>query len=62
MARSSREVIKLLESNGWVLSHVRGDHHIFTKVGFQRPLTVPHPKKDIPIGTYNAILKQAGLK
>jgi predicted RNA binding protein YcfA (HicA-like mRNA interferase family) len=25
-------------------------------------VTVPHPKKDLPIGTAMAILKQAGLK
>jgi len=62
MARSSREVIKLLESNGWVFKYARGSHHFFTKDGFPRPVTVPHPKKELPIGTYNAILKQAGLK
>jgi predicted RNA binding protein YcfA (HicA-like mRNA interferase family) len=62
MAQSSREVIKLLESNGWVLSHVRGSHHYYKKDGFSRPITVPHPKKDLPSGTYHAILKQAGLE
>ncbi|MDO7715633.1 MAG: type II toxin-antitoxin system HicA family toxin [Flavobacteriaceae bacterium] len=25
-------------------------------------MTVPHPKKDIPIGTVKSILKQAGIK
>jgi len=61
MAKSSREVIKLLKSNGWTLSHIRGSHHYFVKDGF-KPVTVTHPKKDLPIGTYEAILKQAGLK
>jgi len=23
---------------------------------------IPHPKKDMPIGTYNNILKKAGVK
>ncbi len=62
MAKSSREVIKLLESNGWVFTYAPGSHHYFKKDGFARPITVPHPKKDIPIGTYRAILKQAGLE
>ncbi|MBS0370214.1 MAG: type II toxin-antitoxin system HicA family toxin [Proteobacteria bacterium] len=26
------------------------------------PVTVPHPKKDLPPGTLHSILKQAGLK
>lgn len=60
MTRSSREVIKLLESNGWKLSHVRGSHHYYRKGN--KLVTVPHPKKDLPIGTYKAILKQADLK
>ncbi len=60
MARSSREVIKLLTSNGWKLSHVRGSHHYYRKGNKLVP--VPHPKKDLPKGTYEAILKQAGLK
>lgn len=61
MSKSSREVIKLLENDGWVLSHIRGSHHIYKKEGFI-PVTVPHPRRDMPSGTYNAILKHAGLK
>ncbi|MBR0575241.1 type II toxin-antitoxin system HicA family toxin [Proteiniclasticum sp. BAD-10] len=60
MTKSSREVIKLLEQNGWTLSHVRGSHYYYRKSGFQ-PVTVPHPRKDLAIGTYKAILKHAGL-
>ncbi|MDK0966304.1 type II toxin-antitoxin system HicA family toxin, partial [Clostridium perfringens] len=25
-------------------------------------LTIPHPKKDLPIGTVRSIFKQAGIK
>lgn len=45
MSKSSREVIKLLENDGWVLSHIRGSHHIYKKEGFI-PVTVPHPRRD----------------
>ncbi|MCO6524639.1 MAG: type II toxin-antitoxin system HicA family toxin [Candidatus Schmidhempelia sp.] len=33
--------------------------HTFGKLG---RVTVPHPKKDLPIGTVKNIFKQAGLK
>jgi predicted RNA binding protein YcfA (HicA-like mRNA interferase family) len=41
---------------------VRGSHHHFKHDRIPGRVTVPHPKKDLPIGTVNAILKQAGLK
>lgn len=62
MAYSSREVIKMLEKDGWYLIGSRGDHHYYKHNMKSGKVTVPHPKKDLPKGTYNAILKQAGLK
>ena len=41
---------------------VRGSHQQFMRLDVPRRVTVPHPKKDLPIGTVTAILKQAGLK
>lgn len=61
-SKSSREVIKLLEADGWYLVHTAGSHHQFkhpTKLG---KVTVPHPRKDLPRKTFESILKQAGLK
>jgi predicted RNA binding protein YcfA (HicA-like mRNA interferase family) len=58
---NSRELIKKIEADGWELTRVTGSHHHFkhpTKAGL---VTVPHPKKDLPIGTVRSILKQAGL-
>lgn len=54
-------MLKLLKADGWekvsqVGSHIQLIHPI--KKG---RVTVPHPKKDIPIGTLKSILKQAGL-
>lgn len=58
----SGDLIKMLEADGWRQARVVGSHHHFkhpTKPGL---VTVPHPKKDLPIGTVNSIRKQAGLK
>jgi predicted RNA binding protein YcfA (HicA-like mRNA interferase family) len=57
----SRELIRLLEANGWQLNRVRGSHHQYrhpTKPGI---VTVPHPKKDLGVGLVKAIRKQAGI-
>ena len=59
---SSRDLIRLLTSDGWWEDRVRGSHHQFkhpTKAG---TVTVPHPKKDLSKGLVNAILKKAGLR
>jgi predicted RNA binding protein YcfA (HicA-like mRNA interferase family) len=44
------------------LVRIKGSHHHFKHPVKKGIVTVPHPKKDIPKGTYNSILKQAGLK
>jgi len=61
MGRSfhSREVIRLLERRGFVLRSVKGSHHKY--VSGSRKVVVPHPKKDLKLGTLLAILDQAGL-
>lgn len=59
---SSEQLIKLLKKNGWVLASKNGSHHTFKKEGVANLITVPHPRKDVPKGLLNAILKQAGLK
>lgn len=58
----SKEIIKLLQSNGFKKVRVTGSHWHFVKTGHNSIVTVPHPKKDIPKGTLNSIMKQAGLK
>ena len=58
----SADLIRMLKADGWELSHTVGSHHQFkhpTKLG---KVTVPHPKKDLPKGTVNSVLKQAALK
>lgn len=59
---SSRDVIKMLEADGWFLVATKGSHHHFKHPTKPGRMTVPHPKKDLPIGTALSILKLAGLK
>jgi predicted RNA binding protein YcfA (HicA-like mRNA interferase family) len=58
----SDSLIKSIEKDGWFLVRIKGSHHHFKHPVKKGIVTVPHPKKDIPKGTYNSILKQAGLK
>lgn len=59
---SSKQLIKMLEEDGWFLVSIKGSHHHFKHQQKEGKVTVPHPRKDIPPGTLNAILKQVGLK
>ncbi|MFP5501802.1 MAG: type II toxin-antitoxin system HicA family toxin [Candidatus Sericytochromatia bacterium] len=59
---SSRELIRLLEGDGWCFIGATGDHDHFKHPTKPGKVTVTHPRKDLPKGTANSILKQAGLK
>jgi predicted RNA binding protein YcfA (HicA-like mRNA interferase family) len=56
--RDSRKIIQRLKAEGYELVAVSGSHHKFRKG--DRTIIVPHPKKDLPVGTARAIAKQAG--
>ena len=58
---NSREIIRRLEDDGWVEVARRGSHAQFKHPTKPGRVTVPHPKKDLPIGTVRSIEKQAGL-
>lgn len=57
----SRTLIKQLEADGWYLVGIKGSHHQYKHSSKVGRVTVPHPKKGLPIGTTKSILKQAGL-
>lgn len=50
----SRLLMKELEEAGWTLDRVAGSHHIFTHCYNPNTIAVPHPKKDLPLGTIKA--------
>jgi len=58
MERDSREIIRRLKADGFELVGIRGSHHKFRKGS--RTIIVPHPKKDMPIGTVRQFAKAAG--
>lgn len=58
---NSRDLIKMIEKDGWYLVATRGSHHQFKHPIKSGRITIPHPKKDLPIGTVKNIKKQAGI-
>ena len=59
---NSKEIIKILEQNGWSLVAVKGSHSQFKHPDKKGRVTVPHPKRDFAIGTLKSIFKQAGIE
>jgi len=58
-----RDVIKLLEKDGWYLSRTRGSHRQYKHPSKSGLITVAgKPSDDLAPGTLNSIFKQAGLK
>ena len=58
MLRNSRDIVRRLEAEGFELVSIRGSHHKFRKGAIT--VIVPHPKKDLPLGTARSIAKQVG--
>ena len=58
-----REVLRMLQDDGWILVATRGSHRQFKHTGKPGRVTVPgKPSDDLAPGTLNSILKQSGLK
>jgi predicted RNA binding protein YcfA (HicA-like mRNA interferase family) len=56
----SAEIIRVLEANGFTFISQRGSH-VKYRNGVGRTAIVPHPKREIPIGTTRSIIRQSGL-
>ena len=59
---SSAELIKIIKTAGWIEVRIKGSHHHFHHPEKPGIVTIIHPEKDVPVGTANNILRQAGLK
>ena len=59
---NGKQIIRVLERLGFeVVSE--GSHHILRKPGHSTIVVVPvHGSRDVPKGTFQSILRQAGLK
>ncbi|MGE0701268.1 MAG: type II toxin-antitoxin system HicA family toxin [Hyphomicrobiaceae bacterium] len=59
---TSRAVIAALEADGWQQVAQKGSHLQFKHASKPGRVTVPHPRRDIPLGTIKSIERQSGLK
>ncbi len=58
-----KELLKLIEKDGWYLVRTKGSHRQFHHPTKSGTVTLAGKKSvDVPKGTMNSILKQAGLK
>lgn len=58
-----REIVLLIEKDGWQLSRQRGSHRQYSHPTKPGKVTIAgHPNDDVPKGTAANILRQAGLK
>ena len=62
MTISSREILKILRQAGFEVDRQTGIHVQLWHEKKQRQVTVPHPKKDIAIGTLKSIERQSGIR
>ena len=58
----SRDILAALRADGWEQVAQKGSH-----INLKHPVkpgrvTVPHPRRDLPIGTLKSIERQAGIK
>jgi predicted RNA binding protein YcfA (HicA-like mRNA interferase family) len=60
MLTNSREIIRRLLQDGFEPVSVRGSHHKFVHRTRHLVVIVPHPKRNLPVGTVRSIYKQAG--
>jgi len=58
-----KEVIKMIEDDGWYLARMRGSHRQYKHGSKTGLVTVPGKlSDDLAPGTLNSVMKQAGLK
>lgn len=58
----SRTVIRKIEADGWYRVGQKGSHVQFKHSTKHGRVTVPHPSKDLKLGTLRSIEKQCGLR
>ena len=62
MPMKPREMEKLILADGWLFKEQTGSHRQYIHPSKPGKVTIPFHGGDIPKGTENSILKQAGLK
>ncbi|MFH5927184.1 type II toxin-antitoxin system HicA family toxin [Roseomonas xinghualingensis] len=59
---SSKAAITAIEADGWFEVAQEGSHKQFKHPAKRGRATVPHPSKELPIGTVKSIERQTGVK
>ncbi len=62
MPKTPKEMEKLILADGWKFKNEVGSHRHYIHPTKKGKVTIPFHSKDLPKGTENSILKQAGLK
>ncbi|PWM79397.1 MAG: toxin HicA [Phascolarctobacterium sp.] len=57
-----KELEALVKNDGWYFIGARGSHFFYLHPTKPGKVVIPNHKGDVPKGTANSILKQAGLK
>ncbi len=58
----SSDIIKIIIKDGWIQCHQKGSYCQFKHPLKKGRVTIPHPKKDLPIKTVMSIFKQAQIE
>lgn len=56
-----QKVVKLFESDGWIVTRQKGDHLILTKPGMKRPVVIKTSPHELPVTHVLTNLKTAGI-
>ncbi len=57
------ELCRLLEANGWKLQRISGSHHIYTKPGERKVLSIPvHANRNLKPGLASRLARDANLR
>ena len=62
MPMKPTEMEKLILADGWIFKSQTGSHRHYIHPTKPGKVTIPFHSKELPKGTENSILKQAGLK
>lgn len=62
MNKKVKDLVALLEANGWKYARTKGDHNVFVKSGAKRNIVVPGRANDDLYNPFlQRILREAGL-
>ena len=61
-AISGKQLCRLLESRGWVLTRINGSHHIDAKAGHPARISIPvHGNTPLKLGLQRALMNLANI-